>query len=678
MKRTITVYIFCIIGAISCSLANAATGKWNAYLAYHDIQQIVPAGDDVFVRASNNLFSYNQKDMSITVYDRTNGLNDTYITHMAWSKTARRLIAVYGNSNIDLIDVNGNVNNISALYAKPMTEDKTVNDIFIHGKHAYLATNFGAVKVDMDRAEISESYNIFGISMARIVVSGNRIYVKRKDNIVMSASMSDNLVDRNNWTVTQDYDASMFDIDTSDYDRLLPTVSKLNPGGPKYNNFGFMRIRNNKLYTVGCGYNILSDLMRPGTVQVLDRSDNMSDDWTIYQDDFGTDEHNYVDIMSVDVDPKDAGHVFACGRTGIYEFRNGRLEKEYTMDNSPIKSGLNSYNYNCVFTCAFDKGGTLWCLNSMAPGQSVIALQRDGNWTTHNKKELLDKNGISKTYMIKMFEDSRGLFWFNFDYWEKPAVFCYDPSTDGIKAFDRFYNQDGANIGSITTLPAITEDKEGNIWIGTNIGPIVIEKEDIFKDDYKFTQVKVPRNDGTNLADYLLAGIGIRDIVVDGANRKWFATDGNGVYLISEDNIEEIHHFTFDNSMLLSNTVESIAVNNSTGEVFMGTDKGLCSYMSDATTPSDDMTEDNVYAYPNPVTPDHTGLITVVGLSMNADVKITTANGAIVAQGRSNGGMFTWNGRDKDGRRVASGVYMVHTAKADGSKGTVCKIAIVN
>ena len=185
-------------------------------------------------------------------------------------------------------------------------------------------------------------------------------------------------------------------------------------------------------------------------------------------------------------------------------------------------------------------------------------------------------------------------------------------------------------------------------------------------------------NDATKHADYLLAGIGIRDIVVDGANRKWFATDGNGVYLISEDNIEEIHHFTFDNSMLLSNTVESIAVNNSTGEVFMGTDKGLCSYMSDATTPSDDMTEDNVYAYPNPVTPDHTGLITVVGLSMNADVKITTANGAIVAQGRSNGGMFTWNGRDKDGRRVASGVYMVHTAKADGSKGTVCKIAIVN
>ena len=100
--------------------------------------------------------------------------------------------------------------------------------------------------------------------------------------------------------------------------------------------------------------------------------------------------------------------------------------------------------------------------------------------------------------------------------------------------------------------------------------------------------------------------------------------------------------------------------------------------MSDATATNETMTKDNVYAYPNPVRPDYTGLITVVGLSMNADVKIVTANGALVAQGTSNGGTFTWDGRDLNGDRVASGVYMVMTATSDGKKGTVCKIAIVN
>jgi flagellar hook assembly protein FlgD len=90
------------------------------------------------------------------------------------------------------------------------------------------------------------------------------------------------------------------------------------------------------------------------------------------------------------------------------------------------------------------------------------------------------------------------------------------------------------------------------------------------------------------------------------------------------------------------------------------------------------MTKDNVYAYPNPVRPDYNGLITVTGLSYNADVKIVTTNGVLVAEGKSNGGTFTWNGTDLKGQRVASGIYMVQTATQTGESGTVCKIAIVN
>ena len=58
-------------------------------------------------------------------------------------------------------------------------------------------------------------------------------------------------------------------------------------------------------------------------------------------------------------------------------------------------------------------------------------------------------------------------------------------------------------------------------------------------------------------------------------------------------------------------------------------------------------------------------------------LKITTSNGVLVNQGRSNGGMYTWDGCDLNGKRVASGIYMVQTATADGDAGTVCKIAIV-
>ena len=193
-----------------------------------------------------------------------------------------------------------------------------------------------------------------------------------------------------------------------------------------------------------------------------------------------------------------------------------------------------------------------------------------------------------------------------------------------------------------------------------------------------FQQIKIPRNDGTNYADYLLEGVDIMCMAIDGAGRKWFGTNGNGVYLISEDNLTQLHHFTVENSKLISNYIESIAINGSSGEVFFGTNKGLCSYISNASDASDEMTNDNVWAYPNPVRPDYTGLITVKGLTLNADVKIVSTNGTLVAEGKSNGGLFTWNGKDAQGKRVASGIYLVQTATSNGNKGTVCKIAIVN
>ena len=136
------------------------------------------------------------------------------------------------------------------------------------------------------------------------------------------------------------------------------------------------------------------------------------------------------------------------------------------------------------------------------------------------------------------------------------------------------------------------------------------------------TQVKVPRNDGTNLADYLLSGIDINCMAIDKSNRKWFGTNGNGVYLISSNNISQILHFTDKNSSLLSNNIESIAINNNTGEVFFGTSNGLCSYMSNIRNEGEGMTKENVYAYPNPVRPDYTSAITITGLDDNANVKI--------------------------------------------------------
>ena len=276
-----------------------------------------------------------------------------------------------------------------------------------------------------------------------------------------------------------------------------------------------------------------------------------------------------------------------------------------------------------------------------------------------------------------LYFDSNNYLWFVHDHYDTPALYGYNLIKNTSLEYIKFINQDGSELFVNGGVRCLAEDLDKNIWIGTSEGPLMLERKEINNGGSTFTQIKVPRNDGTNYADYLLANNNITSMAIDGANRKWFGTKSNGVYLISADNMVQIQHFTTDNSPLLSNTVKSIAINPTNGEVFFGTDLGLCSFMSDATEPNEEMTKDNVWAYPNPVEPGYTGPITITGLTLDADIKILAANGALIAQGRSNGGTFTWDGCDQQGRRVASGVYMVATATSDGNKGTVCKIAIV-
>ena len=634
MKKLLAI----VLSLCYCFLAMAQVGTWRNYLAYHDVQNICKADNNLFVLASNGLYQYNLSDQSITTYDKVNGLSDTHITHIAWSNQAKRLIIVYENANIDLIDTDGQIINISALYNKTTTEDKTVTDISIDGVYAYLTTAFAIIKVNMQRAEISETYT-----------NNNPEYP-------------------NNLQPYKD-----------DYDAYISTVETLSPGGPAYNRFYESKYINGKLYTTGGFFSpSLPDSHTPGTIQIFD-----GNDWTLYQEQIDQiTGYKYEDICCIDVDPNDAEHVFVGGRCGLYEFKNGKLITYYNKDNSPLM-GANDRgkqlgnNYVIVLGIKFDSKGNLWLLNSLANGVSLLELTTDNKWIKHHHKELTDDNSITLAGLSKMMIDSNGLLWFVNNNWQDPSVFCYDMENDVIKKYYQIVNQDDIKYNLIH-IYCITEDREGNIWIGTDIGPFMIQKSEIGQNKVTFHQIKVPRNDGTNYADYLLSGVNISSIAIDGGNRKWFGTNGAGVFLISADNIVQEENFTTENSKLMYNSISSISINNQTGEVFFLSDNFLCSYQSNAVEPNQEMTKDNVSAYPNPVTPDYTGLVTITGLTYDADVKITTSNGVIVAEGRSNGGMFNWDCCDKKGKRVASGVYMVITATSDGKKGTVCKIAVIN
>ena len=670
IKRYLLVVAFILLAY--CNALAGGVGTWKNYLAYSDVQWVEEGSNKLYVLASNSLYTYNKNDQSIKTYDKVNGLSDTDIRFIAWNKTARRLVILYSNNNIDLLDDRGNVTNVPDYYLKTTMADKTVNGIDMSGVYCYLSTGFGLVKLNVAKAEISDSYNLsFPVNYSYI--EGGYIYAASQSNGLYRATLTANLLDKNNWTQVGGYVARPKTMDAN----LLNQAKTLSPGGPKYNGFAYIQYLNNRLYTVpGMFKSGYVDSNTPGSVQILHDGE-----WANYQENLSLKTgYEYIDNNVLAVDSRNANHVFVGGRTGLYEFLDGQLKAYYNKDNSLLQGAMYKgrelgNNYVLINGLCFDNKGDLWILNSQASRENLLRLSADGQMTSFSKPALM-KDGVGGSVLTSMVFDNRNNLWFCNDHWDYPALFCYQPTTDKLLSFTRFVNEDGSNLDLVphSVMPL----SNGDVWVTTTIGPLLLSRSAIDNPETAiFTQVKVPRNDGTNLADYLLSGIDVTCMAIDGGGRKWFGTKANGVYLISADNMTQVKHITSSNSPLLSDNILSIAINNTTGEVFFGTDKGLCSYMSDATTPSDRPSGDNTYAYPNPVKPGYTGPITIVGLSMNADVKIVTTNGVLVAAGISNGGSFIWDGKDKSGKPVASGVYMVESADEDGNNGVVCKVAIV-
>lgn len=455
----------------------------------------------------------------------------------------------------------------------------------------------------------------------------------------------------------------------------LPSTTLLtgiHPDGPQSRYFGFLRYKNGALL---CGTGNRDDVA--GAVQIL-----KDGEWQVLPDDMESSTGvKYMTTYSVDEDPLESGHIMVGTRSGIYEFRNGEFVNLYSLSNSPLQSASptssNPGNTVIIPGLFYDSEGTLWATNGMSATTSLFSMDHDGNFTSHHHSEMMTSQGWSMYKLGSMMTDSRGLIWMCNNNSVTPALVCYQPSTDGIQAYKSFINQDGTSI-ELWYVRCLAEDQEGNLWVGTDQGPIILTSSAISSGSTIFTQEKIPRNDGTDLADYLLSGEDIMAIAIDKANRKWIGTNGNGIYVISPDNMEQLYHFTASNSLLLSDYIESIAIDSNTGEVYVGTTYGLCSYKSDISVMVDDMDKSTTYAYPNPVEPDYTGYVTICGLSYGADVKIVSSAGTLIAEGKSQGGTFEWDCRDKKGRRVASGIYMVETAEADGSAGCVCKIAVIN
>jgi len=463
-------------------------------------------------------------------------------------------------------------------------------------------------------------------------------------------------------------------------DRRLGLIKTWNDGGngqfitlqsPDFSDVFAMDAQGDKLWVVSGGYTTFWAplYLRNGFYSFSDEN------WSSYNCQNGSCNWPALDTIrdftDVVISPFDQHKIFlASWEDGVIEFQDGEIQQVYNYTNSSLQAASPDILRTMVSSIKLDVFNNLWVLNSDI--ENLLSVKTNSNdWysfnlgATNSNMEVGDL--LIDTYNQKWIIPRRAhsLIVFN----DNQTI--ETTADDELKTLS--VSEGNGNLFA-SQIYCMTQDLDGELWFGTDEGiGVIYSPRNVFNGGNFDMQRILVEWDG--YTQYLLETEIITTIAIDAANRKWIGTKNSGLYLLSEDGSEQIHHFTAKNSPLISNAITSLAIKNN-GEVFIGTVEGLVSYKGEAAAPSVDGS--NSYAYPNPVPAGYSGSIAIKNLFQDANVKITDISGNVVFETQALGGQAIWDGRNFDGQKASTGVYLVFASSEDGSVSLITKILFIN
>jgi ligand-binding sensor domain-containing protein len=394
--------------------------------------------------------------------------------------------------------------------------------------------------------------------------------------------------------------------------------------------------------------------------------------WTSFNSGNGKLPPGIRDVSNITIHPQNKDLIYAgTWGKGVLEMNmNDGKVVVYDSSNSPLQKRCQAPDQGeFVAGIAFDSKGVMWVANSNA-NNLLVTRDKTGVWASHHLGGEYDcrweiRNMIIDSYDNKWMVDRLG------------RLIVYNEKNGGeVRVI-------GSAAGLEGRAYSIAEDKNQNIWVGTDDGIFVIRSlYNILSNNT--INIDRPKLTLGGHVDYLLKGETVIQIVVNGANEKWCLSNKQGIYKITGDGMSEIFHLTDQDCRpislgnihpLLSNNMMALCITDN-GEVFMATEQGIVSYRDEATKGTS--SNSNVYAFPNPVKPDYQGPIAIRGVVDMAEIKITDVAGSLVYSTQAKGGQAIWDARDFNGKRVTTGVYIVFITNEDGTETTVTKIMVLN
>ena len=714
---------------------DVSIGFWKDYQSYTSASYITEAGSRIYCVTNGGLFYLEKTDNTLNRISKVNGLSDIGVKQVAYDENLEITVVTYENCNLDLIK-GERIINISDIKRKEIIGNKFINNIIIKEGIAYLSCTFGLVLLDIEKEEIKDTYKIGedgsfeGINSCAF--NSNKIYVASEGGVYYADVNASNLFDFNSWKLDTNRNGNYYNIFAIEdsiwtggknsffnnntlflsfndtiliYKNLFLSsdtiinnqiedlnfiylsndeylwIADAENGLIKFNNYEYQEnyipegpVRNetyslafveNKLYQCHGGH------ANFGTNSLIDDGVSVKtqyDDWVNY------DRYqlgNARDILEVAV--RNGTEYYASWYHGIAEIKNGELitKHGYENTNGVLDTVWYSNNRIQISDLKFDPEGNLWGLSS-GVNHPLFVKTKDDEWFSFSMNQ--DRVGLFfDDLLIDQYNQKWGIIG------RGGGLFVYNDNNTIENALDDQYkilntSTGNGNLPSLQTY-SIAEDLDGEIWVGTDKGITVFYNPSAVFSGSNFDAQQILIQEG-NYGQYLLSEEKVKCITIDGANRKWIGTEKSGVFLLSEDGTEEIQHFTSENSPLFSDNIIDITINPENGEVFIGTGKGLISYRSDATIGA--TTQEETHVFPNPVRESYNGPIAINGLVTNANVKITDIDGNLVFEDFAKGGQAIWDGKNKNGERASTGVYLVFSTDINGLEKMVSKILFIH
>ncbi len=762
-----------LLSSSAFAQSDISIGNWRTHLPYQKVIKVEQFDGNIYAATEYELFFYDAEDNSINILNKINGLSDIGISTIAYNDSQRKLFVAYTNANVDIIDTEGNVTNMSDIKDKTILGNKTINNVHMNGDLAYVACGFGIVVFDMKKEEVKETYYIGDqgdpVNVSDVAFFNGKIYASTDQGVYYAAANDPQLTNYASWhfdsspihphfaytemevfngklylnfdggfkqdtlfvyngaswdycltgTPDQRYELRAYNdwfiithrYHTTIYDKNLNEVLKIHspggaieplstfrttdgaywigdtkrglikttdgwnhtdvlPNGPYSKNVFELQACGDQVWMATGGH--APDWSKRYMKQGVARFNGM---WTSFHNANTPEMANFSDYTCTATNPKDPSVTYVgTWGYGVLKIKDDEVVEVYNADNSTLEYWIKDPNLINISGLAFDSKGNLWVANTGA-NNLLSVMDPSGNWRSFNLGSSL--SGID---IANLMVDANNYKWIiRRSGAENKIIVFNDNGTLDNPSDDRVVTLNNATgVGNLPgAVNCMTVDNSGQVWVGTDNGPCLFsDTKKIFNgSNYDATQIRVPRNDGTDQFDWLFDNSNVLSMAADGANNIWFGLE-SGVYLMSfKDGVSEVHYFNTDNSPLLDNSVTSMAIDNS-GEVFFGTNEGIVSYRSEASTPEPEIS--NVVAYPNPVRPGYNGYVGIKGLVENTLVRITTVDGAFVTEMMSEGGQAIWDCTDIKGNKVTPGVYFIFVSTKSGDHRFATKILVMN